>query len=264
MHPSSHTKKDFPYWLVAIVLLTIAMWGRILTDELYTDVADKLVRGVGVTILVTLIGFTFASLIGLALAVATLSRFIVLRQLARLYIEIMRGIPILVLLLYIAFVVAPGLVYAWNWIAESLGFDPIRTRDFPLLWRAVMALTLAYSAFIAEVFRAGLLSVDPGQVEAAKALGLSGWYRFRHIIFPQAIRTIMPPMGNDFVAMIKDSSLVSVLGVYDITQIGKVTAAGNFRYFETYNVVALYYLMMTVTLSLLLGKVEQKMRAKYP
>ena len=83
-------------------------------------------------------------------------------------------------------------------------------------------------------------------------------------MFPQAIRTIMPPLGNDFIAMIKDSSLVSVLGVTDITQLGKVTSAGNFRYFETYNVVALIYLIMTISLSLLLRRVERRMRAKYP
>lgn len=94
------------------------------------------------------------------------------------------------------------------------------------------------------------------------ALGLNGWQRFRHIIFPQAFRTILPPLGNDFVAMVKDSSLVSVLGVADITQLGKVTAAGNFRYFETYNVVALIYLTMTITLSLALRRVEERLRGR--
>jgi ABC-type amino acid transport system permease subunit len=123
-----------------------------------------------------------------------------------------------------------------------------------------MALAIGYSAFIAEVFRAGLQSVDAGQVEAAEALGLNRWQRFRHIVFPQAIRTILPPLGNDFVAMVKDSSLVSVLGVSDITQLGKITAAGNFRYFETYNVVALIYLMLTVVLSLALRRLERHLR----
>lgn len=121
---------------------------------------------------------------------------------------------------------------------------------------------ISYSAFIAEVFRAGLLSVDHRQIEAAKALGLNGWQRFRHIVLPQAIRTIMPPLGNDFIAMIKHSSRVSVLGVLGITQLGKLTAAGNFRYFETCNVVALLYLLMTITLSLLLRRLEARMRAK--
>jgi polar amino acid transport system permease protein len=164
--------------------------------------------------------------------------------------------------LYVAFVVSPAFVIAWNWVTVPLGLDALRTRDFPLLWRAVIALTVAYSAFLSEIFRAGLQAVDKGQIEAAEALGLSGWLRFRHIVFPQAFRMILPPLGNDFVAMVKDSSLVSVLGVSDITQLGKVTAAGNFRYFETYNLVALLYLTMTIGLSLILRRLEARLRGK--
>ncbi|MFV2053601.1 amino acid ABC transporter permease [Aliiroseovarius sp. YM-037] len=261
---SSKQKPDFPYWLVAIVALGVLAGIAVAANPLYTQVLEKLAKGVKITIFVTLVGFAMASLIGLLLAVASLSRFIVFRQFARFYIEVIRGLPILVILLYVSFVVAPAMVHGWNWIADGLGLDPVRTRDFTFLWRAIIALTIGYSAFIAEVFRAGLLSVETGQIEAAEALGLNGWQRFRHIVFPQAIRTIMPPLGNDFIAMIKDSSLVSVLGVLDITQLGKVTAAGNFRYFETYNMVALLYLTLTVTLSLGLRKLEERMRKKYP
>ena len=93
-------------------------------------------------------------------------------------------------------------------------------------------------------------------------MGLSPWQRFRLIVFPQAFRVILPPLGNDFIAMVKDSSLVSVLGVFDVTQAGKVTAAGNFRYFETYNVVALIYLIMTISLSLVLRRIERRLRQR--
>jgi len=133
-------------------------------------------------------------------------------------------------------------------------------RDVSLLARAVLALTIGYSAFIAEIFRAGIQSVDPGQVDAAKALGLTGLQRFRLVVFPQAVRTILPPLGNDFVAMVKDSSLVSVLGVADITQMGKVYAAGTFRFFETYSIVAYVYLLLTVSLSLALRGLEHRLR----
>ena len=119
---------------------------------------------------------------------------------------------------------------------------------------------IGYSAFIAEVFRAGILSVDAGQVEAAEALGLSPWQRFRLVVFPQAIRTILPPLGNDFVAMVKDSSLVSVLGVADLTQMGKVYASGSFRFFETYSIVAYIYLLLTIGLSLALRQLESRLR----
>ena len=260
MLPSAPPDRDFPYWLLALAGLGLyALW-QVATQDIYLQVLDTLRRGILITIFVTLVGFALAASVGMLLALASLSKSLILRQLARFYIEVVRGIPIIVLLLYVAFVFAPAIVAGYNWIAESIGMDAIRTRDFPLLWRAIIALAIGYSAFIAEVFRAGLQSVDPGQIEAAKALGLGRWQRFRHIVFPQAIRTILPPLGNDFVAMVKDSSLVSVLGVLDVTQLGKVTAASNFRYFETYNVVALIYLTMTVTLSLLLRRLEHRLR----
>lgn len=262
MIPSPPQDKDFPWWLVIAAGIGAYLIYRVVSDDLYRQVLSTLSKGVYITVFVTLVGFFLASILGLVLAVASLSRFLVLRQVARFYIEIVRGVPILVLLLYVAFVFAPALVASWNWLAETLGFDPIRTRDFTLLWRAILALTIGYSAFIAEVFRAGLQSVETGQIEAANALGLSPWQRFRLIVFPQAFRTILPPLGNDFIAMVKDSSLVSVLGVLDVTQLGKVTAAGNFRYFETYNVVALIYLVMTISLSLLLRRIERRLRER--
>lgn len=255
-------KPEFPWWLLILAVIGATLFWRVLSDALYSQVLSTLVKGVEITVFVTLVGFFMASALGLLLALGGRSRWAVVRQSVRFYIEVVRGIPIVVLLLYVAFVMAPGLVELWNHLTGPLGFDPLRSRDFSLLWRAVIALTIAYSAFLAEVFRAGLDAVPKGQIEAAEALGLNRWHRFRHVVFPQAFRTILPPLGNDFVAMVKDSSLVSVLGVTDITQLGKVTAAGNFRYFETYNVVALIYLTMTITLSLLLRRLEARLRAR--
>ena len=252
-------KPDFPWWLILLVGIGLWLFYEVWANQIYAGVLATLTKGIWITAAVTLVAYGAACAIGLALALAGLSRWQVLRQASRFYVEVMRGIPIIVLLLYVAFAAAPALVAAVNWVA---GGEVWRTRDFPLIARAVIALTLAYSAFLAEIFRAGLLSVDKGQVEAAMALGLSGWQRFRLVVFPQAFRTILPPLGNDFVAMVKDSSLVSVLGVSDITQLGKVTAAGNFRYFETYNVVALVYLTMTIGLSLVLRRLEMRLRSK--
>jgi polar amino acid transport system permease protein len=255
-------EREFPWWLLIVAAIGGWLFYEVAANQVYAQVLATLRQGISVTLFVTFVGFGLASGIGLLLAVGGLSRFVVLRQGVRLYVEVVRGVPIIVLLLYVAFVGAPAIVSAWNWATVPLGFDPWLTREFPLIWRAIVALTIAYSAFLAEVFRAGLLSVDRGQVEAAQALGLSGWQRFRHVVFPQAFRTILPPLGNDFVAMVKDSSLVSVLGVADVTQLGKLTAAGNFRYFETYNVVALVYLTLTIGLSLMLRRVEAHLRQK--
>lgn len=260
MTPDPGQDKDFPWWLLIVAATGLVLFYEVWASELYAQVLATLGKGIWLTLFVTVVAFSLACALGLGLALAGRSRFIVLRQAARLYVEVMRGVPIIVLLLYVAFVLAPALVWAVNAVTGPLGLEPWKTRDFPLLWRAIIALTLAYAAFLSEIFRAGLQSVDKGQIEAAQALGLNGWQRFRHVVFPQAFRTILPPLGNDFVAMVKDSSLVSVLGVSDITQLGKVTAAGNFRYFETYNVVALIYLTMTIGLSLLLRRLEMRLR----
>lgn len=260
----SDGSQDFPWWLVLVGLIGLVLAGVIAASDLYSQVFSIVSKGIAITVFVTLTGFALACLIGLVFAVMGLSRFVVLRQISRFYVEVIRGIPILVLLFYIAFVAAPGLIVFWNWITFPLQeaglLTEARTRDFSLLWRAVLALTIGYSAFIAEVFRAGIQAVDRGQIEAAETLGLNGWQRFRLIVFPQAIRTILPPLGNDFVAMVKDSSLVSVLGVADITQMGKVYASGSFRFFETYSIVAYIYLVLTIGLSLMLRRLEKRLR----
>ena len=259
MAPNSEPEKDFPWWLVILAVTGLWLLYEIWSDEVYKASLKALSKGLWVTLGVAVVAYLGACLMGLGLAVMGMSKHLVLRQTARLYIEVMRGVPIIVLLLYVAFVLAPAVVSGVNWLAEN---DLIRTRDVPLLWRAVFALMLAYSAFLAEIFRAGLQAVDKGQIEAAMALGLNGWQRFRHVRFPQAFRLILPPLGNDFVAMVKDSSLVAVLGVSDVAQLAKVTAAGNFRYFETYNVAAFLYLFMTISLSLVLRRFETRMRER--
>lgn len=264
MSAGPSAKPDFPWWLVVASVLALAVALFVAVDDIYAQVFATVTKGIGITVFVTVIAFALASMLGLGFALMALSGSRWLRQIARFYVEIIRGVPILVLLFWIAFVGAPAFVAGWNAITAPLQaaglFGELLVRDVSLLWRAIMALTIGYSAFIAEVFRAGIQSVDKGQIEAAKALGLTRGQRFRLIIFPQAIRTILPPLGNDFVAMVKDSSLVSVLGVADITQIGKVYAAGSFRFFETYSIVAYIYLLLTVGLSLSLRALERRLR----
>ncbi|OAE36819.1 amino acid ABC transporter permease [Agrobacterium tumefaciens] len=258
--------EDFPWWLVAIVFVGIALAVLIAVNGVYTQVFTTVAKGIGITITVTLTAFGLAVVLGLCIALMGMSDHIVLRQAARCYIEVVRGIPIIVLLFYIAFVGTPGLVSLYNWLITPLvskeWAEPLLVRDVSLIWRAIIALTIGYAAFIAEIFRAGIQAVPEGQIEAAKALGLSRYRRFRLIILPQAIRTIFPPLSNDFVSMVKDSSLVSVLGVTDITQMGKVYAAGSFRFFETYSIVAYVYLVLTIGLSLILRRVEKAMRSR--
>ncbi|PCK87233.1 amino acid ABC transporter [Rhizobium sophoriradicis] len=261
-----HEKDDRPWWLAVLVLIGLVLAVVIITNDIYAQVFRTVVNGAGITVFVTLVAFMLATVLGLGIALLGLADSIVLRQIARFYIEIIRGIPILVLLFYIAFVGAPGLVAAYNFIITPLVksgvAEPILVRDLSLMWRAIIALMIGYSSFIAEIFRAGFQSVDIGQIEAAKSLGLSRYRRFRLVVFPQAIRVIFPPLSNDFVSMVKDSSLVSVLGVADITQMGKVYASGSFRFFETYSIVTYIYLILTIGLSLALRRIEKKMKQK--
>jgi polar amino acid transport system permease protein len=264
--PDLRGRKEFPWWLVAAMVLAAAAAAAIFASDIYAQVFKTVAKGIGITIVVTVISFAFAAAIGLGIALMALSGSAWLRQSARLYVEIVRGIPILVLLFWIAFAGVPAFVAGWNFLTASLQqaglIGPLQVRDVPLLWRAVLALMIGYSPFIAEIFRAGIQSVDAGQIEAAKALGLSRYRRFRHIVMPQAVRTLLPPLGNDFIALVKDSSLVSVLGVADITQMGKIYAAGSFRFFETYSIVAYIYLILTVGLSMVLRALERRMRRR--
>ena len=248
-----------PWWLLAIALLFVLGLWAMTANAGYAVIFRALSGGITTTLWVTGVAFTAATILGLVIALARTSTHRVLRELATFYVEIIRGIPVLVFLFYVAFVGAPGMVAAINWLLQPTG-GTITIRQFDFAWRAIVALTICYSAFIAEIFRAGIEAVNSGQVEAARALGLSRWHCFRFIIAPQALRTILPPLGNDFVSMVKDSALVSALGVQDITQLGKVYSSSTFLFFETYNVVAFLYLTMTISLSLLVRLLENRLR----
>lgn len=271
--PSRHTPANrlsrLPYWFLAVLLLgTLLLW-NILADADYALIFSAVAKGVWVTVYVCLIAFACALLLGLFIGLARLSKKRFVQESATFYVEIVRGVPMLVILYYIAFVGAPGLVDLINWAGDGLlslgigsigqGLADFSIRDLSFTTRAILALVIGYSAFIAEIFRAGIESVEKGQIEAGRSLGMSHWQTMRHIILPQAVRRVLPPLGNDFVAMLKDSSLVSVLGVQDITQLGKLYATSTFRFFETYNVVAFLYLVMTIALSLLVRYIEKRM-----
>ena len=255
---------EFPFWLLAIALLGVLTLWAIVADQGYAQIFRSLYGGVLTTLWVTLVAFALAVILGLVVALLRTSGHPVLVQLATFYTELIRGIPILVFLFYAAFVGAPAMIVAANWLThpmQLLGWMPALTvRNFDLTWRAIIALMICYSAFLSEIFRAGIEAVPDGQLEAARALGLHRGQISRHIVAPQAFRIILPPLGNDFVSMVKDSALVSSLGVQDITQLGKVYSASTFKFFETYNVVAFLYLTMTISLSLLVRLIEKRMK----
>ncbi len=258
-----------PWWLLTAVLLGIVLLWAIVNDADYNVIFRAVSQGIWTTVYVTLISFVGAILLGLLIGLMRISKNRFLYEASTFYVEILRGVPMLVLLYYIAFVGAPQVVSGVNWIGVQLSSAGLAVVGQPLQEfnmralgftpRSILALIIAYSAFISEIFRAGIESIERGQREAALSLGMSRWQAMRLVVLPQAVRRVLPPLGNDFIAMLKDSSLVSVLGVQDITQMGKVYAASTFMFFETYNVVAFLYLVMTIALTLFVRWLERRM-----
>jgi len=264
--PFADRLKKLPFWLLGIILLGVLVLWSIAARSDYRIIFAAAAKGLLTTLWVSLAAFALSIIVGLFLGLCRTSPSRIIREIATFWVEIVRGVPMLVILYYIAFIGAPGLVDAVNFIlsplvnAHVIAAVSIRSIDFS--WRAIIALTLGYGAFISEIFRAGIESIHAGQWEAAFALGLRRGQALRIIVLPQAVRNVLPALGNEFVAMIKDSALVSALGVQDVTQMGKVYAASTFKFFETYNVVAFLYLFLTISLSMLTRLLEKKLKTK--
>jgi polar amino acid transport system permease protein len=260
--PVTNRLSDLPWWVLIIVLLGAMMALAIATDDFYQATFQYLLPGIKVTIYVTLVSYTISTVVALFLGLMRISKNPVIYHLSTVWVTIIRGVPMLILLYYINFVVGPAIVDGVNALGGMFGGENALTafsvRDFDKQARAMMALVIGYSAFSSEVFRAGIESIGVGQMEAARSLGMTYWQAMRYVILPQAVRRVLPPLGNDFIAMLKDSSLVSVLGIEDITLLGKLDAAARFTFFETYNIVAYLYLIMTVGLAVVVKWVEER------
>ncbi len=267
---SKRRLRDLPWWLFAILLIAIYVIFIISSNEDYNKAFVFIKAGLSITITTTLKSFLIALIFGLLAGLGRISKNIVINNIARLYVELIRGIPILVLIFFIALVGVPVLVDGLNnfgyWLADNgvgfLGkvFTAVTNKDISMNSRAIIALAVTYGAYLAEIFRAGIQSIVKGQTEAARSLGMSYGQAMRYVILPQAIRNVLPALGNDFVAMVKDSSLVSVLAVRDITQVSRLYAGSTFRFREAYIVLAVMYLTMTVILSLLVQLVERRLK----
>jgi polar amino acid transport system permease protein len=263
---------DVPWWALIILLLGAVVVYFIFTSPTYQDAFQFLMAGVRLTILVSLISFGMALVLGLVLGLGRVSSNVVFYNLASVYVEVVRGIPILVLLIYFAFVVTPIAVQFLNWLGTLLanvGIGPLvgladrladlNIQDVEMTARAIMGLAVAYAAFEAEVFRAGIQSIQRGQMEAARSVGMSYFQGMRYIILPQAIRRVLPPLGNDFIAILKDSSLISVLAVRELTHLGKLNRSRTFQTYPTWNTVTFLYLVLTLSLSVVVKFIERRM-----
>ncbi|ABA23491.1 L-arginine ABC transporter membrane protein / L-glutamine ABC transporter membrane protein / L-arginine-binding protein / L-histidine-binding protein / L-histidine ABC transporter membrane protein / L-lysine-binding protein / L-lysine ABC transporter membrane protein / L-glutamine-binding protein [Trichormus variabilis ATCC 29413] len=215
--------------------------------KLILQFLPTLLQGALVTIQLTILSTLLGLICGTLIALIRLSQFTPARLLARAYVDFFRGTPLLVQIFMIYFGI-PAL-------AQQLGF----TFNFDRWVAGVIALSVNAAAYIAEIVRAGIQSIEIGQTEAAKSLGLNPWLTMRLVIFPQAFRRMLPPLGNEFISLLKDTSLVAVIGFEELFRKGQLIVADNYRAFEIYAAVAIVYLCLTLLASQVLSRLEMWM-----
>lgn len=231
----------FSAWKISFLgALALLVALPLLSPDPYLQIIKFMPDGILVTFQVTTLSILIAVVIGLLAGIGQISRVPVINRLATVYVQVIRGIPLLVQLFYIYFALGKFL-------------------KLQGLIAAVIAMSFCYGAYMGEIFRAGIQAVPKGQMEAALALGMSRGQALWFVILPQTIRIILPPIGNEFIALLKDSSLVSILAISDLLRRGREYAAASFRYFESYTMVALVYLVLTLFLSRLVGIMEERL-----
>ncbi len=206
-------------------------------------VMPALLTGAKLTLELALLSVSIGLVIGSLAGIARVSNGIIIKGIAAVYVDFIRGTPLLVQLFLVYF-----------------GLPSLIGRPVPPFAAAITAMSINSGAYIAEIVRAGIQSIDRGQTEAARSLGLTAGQSMRYVIFPQAVRRIIPPLGNEFIAMLKDSSLVSVIALEELLRKGQVVITRTFRPFEVYTIVAIIYLVMTLAISRLVSWSERKLR----
>lgn len=240
--PSSRDRGLVNAWKVTLFgTLAAVICLVVFKPDPYLRIIKFVPDGILVTFQVTFLSIFLSLIVGLFTGLGRLSRNPFINLIASVYVEVVRGIPLLVQLFYI--------YYA---LGSFFKIHPFTA--------AIVAMTVCYGAYMGEVFRAGIQSIDKGQTEAARSLGFSRTQTMFHVIIPQAMRTILPPVGNEFIALLKDTSLVSILAVSDLLRRGREFASQTFDYFETYTMVALLYLMITLILSKIVSILEDKVQ----
>ncbi len=201
-----------------------------------------LMEGLRYTIIITAGGLFFGFILGVASGLMKLSRNPILRRIAGVYIESIRGTPLMVQVMFLYF-----------------GLPLLLGMRIPPLTASIIAIAVNAGAYIAEVVRGAVQSIEKGQVEAGRSIGLSRYQTMLYIVGPQAFRRMIPPLGNQFIISLKDTSLLVVIGMGELTRTGQEIIADNFRAFEVWLTVAIIYLAITRTLSYALSVLERRM-----
>jgi polar amino acid transport system permease protein len=258
----SNGGKAAPYrdnwWWLVIAIIGIVVLLAVLTPDPYWRIIKFVSDGILVSIGVTAVAFVLTLVLGLLTALGRLSKIGIINWITTIYVEIARGVPLLVQLLfwYFAF---PSLIQSFG---KLIHFEPFERYLANPYFMAILGLTFCYAAYMSEIYRAGIQSISKGQNEAARSLGMTHGQAMRYIILPQAIKVILPPVGNEFISLLKDSSLVSVVSVADMTRRGREFMAANFLPVETWLMVALLYLIMTLISARLVAWIERKTKTE--
>ncbi|MCY6958142.1 amino acid ABC transporter permease [Clostridium brassicae] len=209
-------------------------------------------KGAAITIFLSFFTVIFGALFGTGFALMKLSKSKILKGISSVFIEIVRGTPLLVQL-YILFY---GLPLMGITLPEINAFGT----NFTDFIAGILALTINSTAYVAEIIRGGIQSIDKGQMEAARSLGMGHKMAMSHIVIPQAVKNILPALGNEFITVIKESAIVSVIGIHEIMFNAQLVTGVTFKPISPYIFAALIYFVLTFGLSKLIGKFERKMK----
>jgi polar amino acid transport system permease protein len=244
------------------------LWFGWFRADIIAEYAELFWQGLRMTVGITVIGIVQGSLLGLLVGMARLAdaRHAPARQVCRyllrwpatVYVSFFRGTPLFVQIMLIHFAVVPLLVNPADGLLLSGDAARNLRQEYGALLSGVIALTLNSGAYISEVFRAGIQSIDRGQVEAARSLGLSYRRTMYHVVLPQAFRRMLPPLGNNAIALLKDSSLVSAIGLSELAYAARTVAGAYSRYWEPYLTIAVMYWLLTLALTVVVRRLEER------
>jgi polar amino acid transport system permease protein len=246
-----------PWWWLVIGVIVLLALMMILSPTPYWDIFRFVRDGIWITVELTILAFIFTLIIGLVGGIGRIAGNPVIKFISTLYVEVVRGVPLLVQLIWWYFA-APAIIQS---VGRSIHWDAIATFKANAMVFAVAGLAVCYGAYMAEIFRAGIQSIAKGQMEAARSLGMTYFQSMRYVIVPQALRVVLPPVGNEFIMLIKDTSLVSAVAMADLTRRGREYMSAHFNPIETWTMIALLYLVLTLLSTRLITWLER--RRKY-
>ncbi|HEX7976066.1 MAG TPA: amino acid ABC transporter permease [Anaerolineales bacterium] len=254
-----HTLKLTLVWIALVALLYLALLQLNFEPGYMVKNFDFVLLGAGVTIGVSLVSILIAAVLALLGALGRLSRNALAQGIASFYVSLFRGTPLLIQI-YIIYLGLPQIgkqliLHGYPQIGSLFILNAIQS--------GILALSLNYGAYMTEIFRAGIQSIGHGQREAAEAIGMNRWQTLRRIILPQAVRVIIPDIGNQFIAMQKDSSLVSIMGVWEITYRANRFARIDSKFMEMFLLAAGMYLVLTIISSWLEERMEKRLSHAY-